>query len=130
MFLRNTFSQIPTLIKAAETFKETSNHIVATLAKAVKRHPQAVIPDSEVEKLRKVNSTTPCASPDMAYISKEIARQITRDVANNLTPHIKRVAAEALKDASVTVEYFHYIERNLRESALYRYFRARKAGPK
>ena len=113
--LINLLEQIPVLIKAAETFKETSNHIVATLAEAVKQHPQAVIPDSEIEKLRKAITTTPCASPDIAYISKEIAQRIARDVADILTPHIKRVTAEALKDASVTVEHSHYIERNLRD---------------
>ena len=39
--LIDALEQIPALVKAAETFKETSNRIVATLADAIKKRPQA-----------------------------------------------------------------------------------------
>ena len=47
----------PELVKAAETFKATSGHIVSSLADAVKQRPQAEIPESELQKI----SQTPCA---------------------------------------------------------------------
>ena len=45
--------QVPALVKAAETFKATSGHIVSSLADAVKQRPQAEIPESELLKIFK-----------------------------------------------------------------------------
>ena len=42
--------QVPALVKAAETIKATSGHIVSSLADAVKQRPQAEIPESELQK--------------------------------------------------------------------------------
>ena len=59
----------PELVKAAETFKATSGHIVSSLADAVKQRPQAEIPESELQKI----SQTPCAPPDVDYcIEKDL----------------------------------------------------------
>ena len=43
--------QVPALVKAAETFKATSGHIISSLADAVKQRPQAEIPESELQKI-------------------------------------------------------------------------------
>lgn len=107
--------QIPTLVQAAKTFKETSNRIVTTLADAIKKRPQAEFTDGELQKLAKIISNTRCASPDMAYISRELARRVSNDVAAIIGSDIKAKAAEALKGASVTVEHSHYVERNLKD---------------
>lgn len=111
----DALEQIPTLVKAAETYKETSNRITATLSDAIKKRPQAEFTDDELQKLTQVISKTRCASPDMAYISRELARRVSDDVAAIIGNNLKAKAAEALKGASVTVEHSHYIERNLKD---------------
>ena len=61
----------PELVKAAETFKATSGHIVSSLADAVKQRPQAEIPESELQKI----SQTPCAPPDVDSFSKALVQK-------------------------------------------------------
>ena len=113
--LIDALEQIPALVKAAETFKETSNRIVATLADAIKKRPQAEFTDDELQKLAKVISDTRCASPDMAYISRELSRRLSGDISDAIGPVIKNKAAVALKNASVTVEHSHVVERDLKD---------------
>ena len=113
--LIDALEQIPALVKAAETFKETSNRIVATLADAIKKRPQAEFTDDELQKLAKVISDTRCASPDMAYISRELSRRLSGDISDAIGPVIKNKAAVALKNASVTVEHSHVVEKDLKD---------------
>lgn len=115
--LIDALTQIPDLIKAAETYKETSNRIVSSLANAIKQHPQAVIPESEIQKLERAIATTRCAMPEMSSFSKELARRLSSDTASAMGPIIKEKATAALKGASVTVEHSHVIERNLKDVA-------------
>ncbi len=61
--LIDALTQIPDLIKAAETYKETSNRIVSSLANAVKQHAQTVIRESEMQKLEQAMATTGSAKP-------------------------------------------------------------------
>ena len=105
----DALTQIPALIKAADTYKETSSHIIATLAEAVKQRPQAVVPESELIKLKQVISTTRCALPDVNHISRELARKFSNEAASAMGPIIREKAAEALKGASVTVNHVHCI---------------------
>lgn len=113
--LLDALEQIPNLIRAAETYKATSDRIVTTLAEAVKKSPQAVVPAGELEKMKEVIKTTPCAKPDITLISKELARRIAGDVADAIKPAVRNAATEALKCASVSVEHSHVIERNLKD---------------
>lgn len=110
----DALEQIPSLIRAAETYKATSDRIVSTLAAAVKKSPQAVVPAEELEKMKEVIKTTPCAKPDITLISRELARRISGDVADAIKPAVRNAATEALKGASVSVEHSHVIERDLR----------------
>lgn len=113
--LIDLLEQIPALVKAAETYKETSNHIVATLAEAVKQHPQAVFTEEELKKLENVITRTPCARPDTASLSREIARRISVDVADAVGHSIKYTIANSLKNATIPVEHSHVIEKNLKD---------------
>ena len=101
----------PELVKAAETFKETSGHIVSSIADAVKKRPQAEIPESELLKI----SQTPCAPPDVDSFSKELVQKVAGDIGST----IKEKVNEALKGATVTVQHTHSycIERDLKEYA-------------
>ena len=101
----------PELVKAAETFKETSGHIVSSIADAVKKRPQAEIPESELLKI----SQTPCAPPDVDSFSKALVQKVAGDIGST----IKEKVNEALKGATVTVQHTHSycIERDLKEYA-------------
>ena len=101
----------PELVKAAETFKATSGHIVSSLADAVKQRPQAEIPESELQKI----SQTPCAPPDVDSFSKALVQKVAGDIGTV----IKNKVNEALKGATVTVQHTHSycIERDLKEYA-------------
>lgn len=112
--LLDALEQIPNLINAAQTYKATSDRIITTLAEAVKKRPQAILPAEELEKMKEVIKTTPCAKPDINLISRELARRIYDDVAAAVKPAVRNAAIEALKAESVTVEHSHVIERNLR----------------
>ena len=111
----DALTQIPALIKAADAYKETSSHIIATLAEAVKQRPQAVVPESELMKLKQVITTTRCALPDVNYVSRELARKISNEAASAMGPIIREKAAEALKEASITVNHVHCIEKDLKD---------------
>ena len=103
--------QVPALVKAAETFKATSGHIVSSLADAVKQRPQAEIPESELQKI----SQTPCAPPDVDSFSKALVQKVAGDIGTV----IKNKVNEALKGATVTVQHTHSycIEKDLKEFA-------------
>ena len=115
--LLDALEQIPNLINAAQTYKATSDRIVTTLAEAVKKSPPAIVPAGELEKMKEVIRTTPCAKPDITLISRELARRISGDVADAIKPAVRNAASEALKGASVLVEHSHVIERSLKDVA-------------
>ena len=106
----DTLVKIPDLVKAAETFKETSDQIISTLAQAVKQRPQAEISENELLKLEERISKTNCASPDMNLVSRELAKSISTDVVNAISPIIKSTANEALKNTSKIIESSHFGE--------------------
>ena len=103
----------PELVKAAETFKATSGHIVSSLADAVKQRPQAEIPESELQKI----SGTPCAPPDVDSFSKALVQKVAGDIGST----IKEKVDKALEGATVKVQHTHThsycIEKVLKEYA-------------
>ena len=105
--------QVPALVKAAETFKTTSGHIVSSLADAVKQRPQAEIPESELQKI----SGTPCAPPDVDSFSKALVQKVAGDIGST----IKEKVDKALEGATVKVQHTHThsycIEKDLKEYA-------------
>ena len=105
--------KVPTLVKAAETFKATSGHIVSSLADAVKQRPQAEIPESELQKI----SGTPCAPPDVDSFSKALVQKVAGDIGST----IKEKVDKALEGATVKVQHTHThsycIEKDLKEYA-------------
>ena len=103
--------QVPALVKAAETFKATSGHIVSSLADAVKKRPQAEIPESELQKI----SETPCAPPDVDSFSKALVQKVAEDIGSS----IKKKVDGALEGATVKVQHTHSycIEKDLKEYA-------------
>lgn len=94
----------PELVKAAETFKATSGHIVSSIADAVKQRPQAEIPESELQKI----SQTPCAPPDVDSFSKALVQKVAGDIGST----IKEKVDEALEGATVKVQHTQAIGEN------------------
>ena len=111
----DALAKIPELVKAAETFKRTTEKAIATLAEAVKQRPQAIISESELDILSERISKTKCAPPDTTLISRELSRRLSGDISDAIGPVIKNKAAVALKNASVTVEHSHVVERDLKD---------------
>jgi hypothetical protein len=111
----DALAKIPELVKAAETFKRTTEKAIATLAEAVKQRPQAMISESELDKLSERISKTKCAPPDTTLISRELSRRLSCDISDAIGLVIKNKAAVALKNASVTVEHSHVVERDLKD---------------
>lgn len=103
--------QVPELVEAAKTFKETSGHIISSVADAIQKRPQAEIPDSELQKI----AATPCAPPKMDSVVKDFAYK----VVGVIEPIIKDKVNEALKGAAVTVQHTHSycFERDLKDVA-------------
>lgn len=103
--------QVPELVEAAKTFKETSGHIISSVADAIQKRPQAEIPDSELQKI----AATPCAPPKMDSAVKDFAYK----VVGVIEPIIKDKVNEALKGAAVTVQHTHSycFERDLKDVA-------------
>ena len=103
--------QVPALVKAAETFKATSGHIVSSLADAVKQRPQAEIPESELQKI----SGTPCAPPDVDSFSKALVQKVAGDIGST----IKEKVDKAFEGATVKVQHTHSycIEKDLKKYA-------------
>ena len=103
--------QVPELVEAAKTFKETSGHIISSVADAIQKRPQAVIPDSELQKI----AATPCAPPKMDSVVKDFANK----VVGVIEPIIKDKVNEALKSAAVSVQHTHSycLEKDLKEIA-------------
>ena len=103
--------QVPGLVEAAKTFKETSGHIISSVADAIKKRPQAEIPESELQKI----SQTPCAPPDVDSLSKALVQKVAGDIGST----IKEKVDEALEGATVKVQHTHSycIEKDLKEFA-------------
>ena len=103
--------QVPELVEAAKTFKESLGHIITSMADAIKKRSQAEIPDSELQKI----AATPCAPPKMDSVVKDFSYK----VVGVIEPIIKDKVNEALKGATVTVQHTHSycFERDLKEVA-------------
>ena len=115
--LIDLLEKIPTLIEAAEIYKETSNQMISTLVNAIKQQPRAVIPESELTNLEKVIKSTHCAPPDIKQVSREIAKRIAENVSNAVDYSIRDTIANSLKNAAIPVEHTHVIEKNLKDVA-------------
>ena len=90
--------QVPALVKAAETFKATSGHIVSSLADAVKQRPQAEIPESELQKI----SQTPCAPPDVDSFSKALVEKVAGDIGSTIKEKVDK-AIDNMKKGRIRV---------------------------
>ena len=98
-------SQAPDLVEAARTYKETNDKAINTISNAVKQQPKAIIPDSEMTKLKNNISQTQCALPDTEEFSKELADQVYKIIAPSIRTEIK--SAVGATDITINHEHKH-----------------------
>ena len=96
-------SQAPDLVEAARTYKETNDKAINTISNAVKQQPKAIIPDSEMTKLKNNISQTQCALPDTEEFTKELADQVYKII----TPSIRSEIKSAVGATDITINHEH-----------------------
>ena len=96
-------SQVPDLVEAARTYKDVNDKAINTISTAVKQQPKAIIPDSEMEKLKNNISQTPCALPETDEFTKELADQVYKIIAPSIRTEIK----SAVGATDITVKHDH-----------------------
>jgi hypothetical protein len=98
-------SQVPDLVEAARTYKDVNDKAINTISTAVKQQPKAIIPDSEMEKLKNNISQTPCALPETDAFTKELANQVYKIIAPVIRSEIK--SAVGATDITINHEHTH-----------------------
>lgn len=96
-------SQAPDLVEAARTYKEVNDKAINTISTAVKQQPKAIIPDSEMTRLKNNISQTPCALPETDEFTKELADQVYKIIA----PVIRSEIKSAIGATDITINHEH-----------------------
>lgn len=99
----NALGQVPDLVEAAKTYKETNDKTVSTLSTAIKERPKAIIPESEMSRLKCSILQTPCALPD----TDGVAAQIVEYVRECMPAIVQEEVKKALDETKVTMIHRH-----------------------
>ena len=98
-------SQVPDLVEAAKTYKDANDKAINTISTVVKQQPEAIIPDSEMTKLKNNISQTRCALPDTDEFTKKLAEQVYKIIAPTIQKEIK--SAVGATDITINHEHTH-----------------------
>lgn len=96
-------SQVPDLIDAAQTYKETNEKTVRALSSAIKQKPMAEVPQSEIAKLISQISQTKCAMPDAGELTDAIVKNITQI----MTPIIQETLMDTIASMKIRLKHEH-----------------------
>ena len=97
--LIEALGQIPELVEAAKTYKASNEKTISTMSMAIKKRPEAEIPQKEVEKVTDAVKATPCALPDTGDFLKAIAAL--------LRPIIHQEVKEAVGATKIKIQHEH-----------------------
>ena len=97
--LIEALGQIPELVEAAKTYKASNEKTISTMSMAIKKRPEAEIPQKEVEKVTDAVKATPCALPDTDDFLKAIAGM--------MRPIIHQEVKEAVGATKIKVQHEH-----------------------
>ncbi len=97
--LIEALGQIPELVEAAKTYKVSNEKTISTMSMAIKKRPEAEIPQKEVEKVTDAVKATPCALPDTDDFLKAIAGM--------MRPIIHQEVKEAVGATKIKVQHEH-----------------------
>ena len=97
--LIEALGQIPELVEAAKTYKASNEKTISTMSMAIKKRPEAEIPQKEVEKVTDAVKATPCALPDTDDFLKAIV--------GLMRPIIQHEVKEAVGATKIKVQHEH-----------------------
>ena len=97
--LIEALGQIPELVEAAKTYKASNEKTISTMSMAIKKRPEAEIPQKEVEKVTNAVKATPCALPDTDDFLKAIASM--------MRPIIHQEVKEAVGATKIKIQHEH-----------------------
>ena len=97
--LIEALGQIPELVEAAKTYKASNEKTISTMSMAIKKRPEAEIPQKEVEKVTNAVKATPCALPDTDDFLKAIAGM--------MRPIIHQEVKEAVGATKIKIQHEH-----------------------
>lgn len=97
--LIEALGQIPELVEAAKTYKASNEKTISTMSMAIKKRPEAEIPQKEVEKVTDAVNATPCALPDTDDFLKAIAGM--------MRPIIHQEVKEAVGATKIKIQHEH-----------------------
>ncbi len=97
--LIEALGQIPELVEAAKTYKASNEKTISTMSMAIKKRPEAEIPQKEVEKVTDAVKATPCALPDTGDFLKAIAGM--------MRPIIHQEVKEAVGATKIKIQHEH-----------------------
>lgn len=97
--LIEALGQIPELVEAAKTYKASNEKTISTMSMAIKKRPEAEIPQKEVEKVTNAVKATPCALADTDDFLKAIAGM--------MRPIIHQEVKEAVGATKIKIQHEH-----------------------
>ena len=97
--LIEALGQIPELVEAAKTYKASNEKTISTMSMAIKKRPEAEIPQKEVEKVTDAVKATPCALPDTDDFLKAIAGM--------MRPIIHQEVKETVGATKIKIQHEH-----------------------
>ena len=97
--LIEALGQIPELVEATKTYKASNEKTISTMSMAIKKRPEAEIPQKEVEKVTDAVKATPCALPDTDDFLKAIAGM--------MRPIIHQEVKEAVGATKIKIQHEH-----------------------
>lgn len=95
----------------AETYKAAVDKLIESLS----RRPDAVIPESEYQKIRnmvsaeiiKTIANTPIPAPDMSQAANRIADQVCERISDKIGSEVSRKVNEAIENKAARIEVHH-----------------------
>ena len=87
------------MVEAAKTYKASNEKTISTMSMAIKKRPEAEIPQKEVEKVTDAVKATPCALPDTDDFLKAIAGM--------MRPIIHQEVKEAVGATKIKIQHEH-----------------------
>lgn len=97
--LIEALGQVPELVEAAKTYKESNEKTISIMSTAIKKRPEAVIPQKEVDKVTDAVKATPCALPDTGDFLKALAGM--------MRPIVQQEIKEAVGAIKINLQHEH-----------------------
>lgn len=97
--LLNAIGQIPGLVDAAKTYKESNEKTISTLATAVRQQPKAEVPQTEISKVTKAIASTQCSLPD--------TEDLVTKIKDMISPLLQEEIARAVKEYKIVLHHEH-----------------------